>query len=259
MTDEPADYATATIRGVLTDLQRIAGEPAEPAQLERDPSRDASEGQSLPEATGPTTGPQLLALEARVGDQRRAGVAFAEVIEQMRGLPGQSGFMRTPDLQELTAQAAHGPIVVLDVAELRSDAFLVTTAGVRALPLPVPASRSSAVPDRSNLPHNATLMLDAILAVAKGSPAGAANAMRSISFAGPFRVAIASLSIPAAAGRQPPPSPGACPQGLVPDAPGNASAGRRSPLPHHRPSCIPLPIGHAKTMLTFMQPSVSRK
>ncbi len=32
MTDQPADYATATIRGVLTDLQRIAGEPAEPAQ-----------------------------------------------------------------------------------------------------------------------------------------------------------------------------------------------------------------------------------
>jgi hypothetical protein len=32
MTDEPADYATATIRGVLSDLQRLAGEPAEPAQ-----------------------------------------------------------------------------------------------------------------------------------------------------------------------------------------------------------------------------------
>jgi hypothetical protein len=32
MTDQPADYAAATIRGVLTDLQRIAGEPAEPAQ-----------------------------------------------------------------------------------------------------------------------------------------------------------------------------------------------------------------------------------
>jgi hypothetical protein len=32
MTDQPADYATATIRGVLTDLQRIAGEPEEPVQ-----------------------------------------------------------------------------------------------------------------------------------------------------------------------------------------------------------------------------------
>jgi hypothetical protein len=32
MTDEPAGYATATIQGVLSDLQRIAGEPAEPAQ-----------------------------------------------------------------------------------------------------------------------------------------------------------------------------------------------------------------------------------
>jgi hypothetical protein len=32
MTDQPADYVAATIRGVLTDLQRIAGEPAEAAQ-----------------------------------------------------------------------------------------------------------------------------------------------------------------------------------------------------------------------------------
>jgi hypothetical protein len=32
VTDQPADYATATIRGVLSDLQRIAGEPAKPAQ-----------------------------------------------------------------------------------------------------------------------------------------------------------------------------------------------------------------------------------
>lgn len=41
MTDQPADYATATIRGVLSDLQRIAGEPTEPAQaseIERLPS-----------------------------------------------------------------------------------------------------------------------------------------------------------------------------------------------------------------------------
>jgi hypothetical protein len=32
MTDQPADYATATIRGVLSDLQRIVGEPARSAQ-----------------------------------------------------------------------------------------------------------------------------------------------------------------------------------------------------------------------------------
>lgn len=35
MTDQPADYATATIRGVLTDLQRIAGEPAQASEIER--------------------------------------------------------------------------------------------------------------------------------------------------------------------------------------------------------------------------------
>lgn len=105
-------------------------------ELDHDPSGGADERQLLSTAIGPTTAEQLLAFEAGAGDRRRRGLAFAEVIEQIRRLPGQSGFMRAPDLQELTAQAAYGPVVVLNVAELRSDALLVTSGGVRALPLP---------------------------------------------------------------------------------------------------------------------------
>jgi hypothetical protein len=129
------------------------------AQLERDPSGGVVERELLPAAAGPTTATQLLALEARVGDQRRAGLAFAEVIEQIRKLPGQSGFMRAPDLQELTAEAAHGPIVVLNVAEMRSDAFLVTSAGVRALRLRALTADTAA--DAAERLHQSTQAHDA--------------------------------------------------------------------------------------------------
>jgi hypothetical protein len=66
MTDQPADYAAATIRGVLTDLQRIAGEPAEPAQsseIERLASVLDSLGTELAEAAS-----ALRSLTHDVGD-----------------------------------------------------------------------------------------------------------------------------------------------------------------------------------------------
>jgi hypothetical protein len=129
------------------------------AQLDHDPSGGAVERQLLPAAVGPASAAQLLAFEAGAGARRRTGLAFAEVIEQIRKLPGQSGFMRTPDLQELTAQATHGPIVVLNVAEMRGDAFLLTSAGVRALRLPALTANTAA--DAAERLHQSTQALDA--------------------------------------------------------------------------------------------------
>ena len=126
------------------------------AQLDHDPSGEAVERQLLPAAASTA---QLLAFEARAGDRRRSGLAFAKVIEQIRNLPGQSGFMRAPDLVELTAEAAHGPIVVLNVAEMRGDAFLVTSSGVRALRLPDLSADTAA--DAAERLHQSTRTFDA--------------------------------------------------------------------------------------------------
>jgi hypothetical protein len=125
------------------------------AQLDHDPAGDAGR-HLLPTAA---TAAQLLAFEARAGDRRRTGLAFAEVTEQIRKLPGQSGFMRAPDLQELAAEAGHGPIVVLNVAEKRGDAFLVTSAGVRALRLPALTTDTAA--DAAERLHQSTQGFDA--------------------------------------------------------------------------------------------------
>jgi CHAT domain len=104
-------------------------------------------------AAGAATAAQLLSFEAEAGNQRRAALAFDQVVEQIRALPGQSGFMRAVDPRELTAQAASGPIVELNVAELRSDAFLVTSTGIRALPLP--ALTADAAADAAERLHQA--------------------------------------------------------------------------------------------------------
>lgn len=128
-------------------------------QLDRDPLGGADELRVMPAAAGSSTAAQLLALEASAGDQRRAGLAFAEVVEEIRKLPGQSGFMRAPDPRELIAQAAHGPVIVLNVTEMRGDAFLVTSAGVRALRLPALTADTAA--DAAERLHQSAQAFDA--------------------------------------------------------------------------------------------------
>ncbi|WP_042384092.1 CHAT domain-containing protein [Streptacidiphilus melanogenes] len=148
-------------RGDLDGVRRAAPELARRflalrAQLDRDPLLDVPAAPSPPAAVatgGVVTAAQVLPLEAAAGDRRRAALAFAEVVEQIRALPGQSDFMRGPDPRELTAQAALGPVVVVNVAELRSDAFLVTPEGIRALRLP--ALTAAAAADAAEHLHRA--------------------------------------------------------------------------------------------------------
>ncbi|WP_042421913.1 CHAT domain-containing protein [Streptacidiphilus anmyonensis] len=117
-----------------SDLETLGDAAAAPSSGAVVGTADA--GRAGTGTAGVATAAQVLSLEEAAGDRRRAALAFAEVVEQIRALPGQSGFMRAPDAAELTAQAALGPIAVVNVAELRSDAFLVTSAGIRALRLP---------------------------------------------------------------------------------------------------------------------------
>ncbi|MGW4839783.1 CHAT domain-containing protein [Streptomyces globisporus] len=70
-------------------------------------------------------------------DRRAAAAAFDAVLEEIRDLPGLSGFARLPDLRELTAQAAAGPLIAVNVSRYRCDALLLTPDGVRAVPLPL--------------------------------------------------------------------------------------------------------------------------
>ncbi|KAB8165731.1 CHAT domain-containing protein [Streptomyces sp. 3MP-14] len=71
-----------------------------------------------------------------VGQRRGLAEEFAAVIAEIRALPGQEGFARPPTLDQLRAEAASGPVVTVNVSRHRSDALLLTGAGVTAVPLP---------------------------------------------------------------------------------------------------------------------------
>ena len=58
------------------------------------------------------------------------------ILVQIRQQPGLQNFLRAESEEYLLAAAHQGPIVVLNVSELRSDAILVTHAGVRSIALP---------------------------------------------------------------------------------------------------------------------------
>lgn len=75
-------------------------------------------------------------LERVAGDRRRRAAEFEQTVAEIRRLPHFEGFMRLPTFDDLSALTEHGDIVVFNVSERRSDALLVTQAGIRCLPLP---------------------------------------------------------------------------------------------------------------------------
>ncbi|MFI8194493.1 CHAT domain-containing protein [Streptomyces sp. NPDC085946] len=69
----------------------------------------------------------------------RCSTAAAEretLLKRIRRIPGLEKFLLPPDATELRAAAEQGPVVVVNVSRLRCDALIVTTGGVRCVPLP---------------------------------------------------------------------------------------------------------------------------
>ncbi|MEU9448818.1 CHAT domain-containing protein [Streptomyces sp. NPDC048277] len=72
-------------------------------------------------------------------EMARSSAAAAEreeLLRRIRRLPGLERFLLPPDATELCTAAEHGPVVVVNVSALRCDALVVTTGGVRCVPLP---------------------------------------------------------------------------------------------------------------------------
>ena len=90
-----------------------------------------------PDGAGPLIG--ALGEPGTVTAVRRAGVRLAEerdaVLEQVRARPGLAGFGGPVPFALLAGAAAGGPVVLVNVAPDRSDALLVTAAGVRSVRL----------------------------------------------------------------------------------------------------------------------------
>lgn len=110
-------------RGDLSELHAQAPELAE----EFDQLRENL--QTLETAAGP-----------RHAEQRRAAATrWEELLDRIRGVPGQANFLRPPSIDDLRQHAADGPIVMITVSTWRCDALIVTpdpARPVRHVPLP---------------------------------------------------------------------------------------------------------------------------
>ena len=67
---------------------------------------------------------------------------FDGLLQYIRSLQGFENFLQGPSESELRSLAHVGPIVVFNVSEIRSDAFLITTDEIRSVHLPLLTSNS---------------------------------------------------------------------------------------------------------------------
>jgi tetratricopeptide (TPR) repeat protein len=68
-------------------------------------------------------------------DQRRVAAEFERVLSEIRALPGFKEFLAPRPVKDLMSAAAEGPVVLINVAPLRSDALILTTDRVDVLAL----------------------------------------------------------------------------------------------------------------------------
>jgi hypothetical protein len=69
-------------------------------------------------------------------ERMNAAADWDFLIEEIRTRPGFETFLAIPPFARLSAAAANGPVVVINVSDHRCDALAVTTSGVQVIPLP---------------------------------------------------------------------------------------------------------------------------
>ncbi|NUS80022.1 MAG: CHAT domain-containing protein [Streptomyces sp.] len=74
---------------------------------------------------------------ARVREQHTVAEEWRLLLTDIRAQPGFERFLLPPTVRQLRDEAAQGPIVMINVDPLRCDALVVTTGGVRHVPLDV--------------------------------------------------------------------------------------------------------------------------
>ncbi|MEW1642677.1 CHAT domain-containing protein [Streptomyces sp. NPDC091219] len=78
---------------------------------------------------------------ARIRDQHAVAEEWQRLLARIRGLDGFGHFLLPPSADQMRHEAKDGPIVLINVDRLRSDALVVTTDGIRLVPLDVTEGR----------------------------------------------------------------------------------------------------------------------
>ena len=78
-----------------------------------------------------------------ISERRALFKQFDDLLQYIRSLQGFENFLQGPSESELHSLAEDGPIVVFNVSDIRSDAFLITTDEIRSVHLPLLTSDSA--------------------------------------------------------------------------------------------------------------------
>jgi tetratricopeptide (TPR) repeat protein len=127
-------------------------------------------GQQLAEGTSPSANAAASRMAER---QRQVAESLEAVITEARSLPGLERFLLPLRVDELLKAAEQGPIVMITVDEIRSDALVLTPSGVQVVPLPGLSAR--AVVDHT------TQFLGALAEIRAAAPAAADGAEARLS------------------------------------------------------------------------------
>jgi hypothetical protein len=131
-------------RGILLSLQLETRLDSELVYLEnRDPALahqfralrdivDSRESQS----ESPVGKESVVTSTTKIRLRQKSAKQFDQLVRSIRQLNGFDRFLLSPSSADMTQLASEGPIVEFNVDTLRSDAFLITTTGIRARRLP---------------------------------------------------------------------------------------------------------------------------
>ncbi len=123
-------------RSDLTDLRGkypdLAARFVELRDLLDQTSDVASSAALLPEVSSSALGTPA----HRASDRRHLAQEFTRLLDRIRALDGFATFAQPPATEDLLTEAGHGPVVMFNISRYGSDALLMTTSGVTALPLP---------------------------------------------------------------------------------------------------------------------------
>jgi len=80
--------------------------------------------------------PGLEDLLSAAGQRRSHATEWQRLLDEIRAKPTLERFLLPPRLEDILSAASGGPVIALNISRFRSDALIVSTAGVRVLPLP---------------------------------------------------------------------------------------------------------------------------
>ncbi|WP_157874322.1 CHAT domain-containing protein [Streptomyces sp. AcH 505] len=73
----------------------------------------------------------------RVGTQHAVAEEWQRLLDRIRSLPGFGDFLLPPTVAQMRAEAAQGPIVLVNIDRLRCDALVVTLHDIKLVPLQI--------------------------------------------------------------------------------------------------------------------------